>query len=305
MPIQRGRKRSTITQETSTTDDHLLAAARRLKPTPRGGKHSSQAIADIHALATAALLAQDDAETEGEEECSKVIMALVEAGAFPRVLEMTSQAAQDLIGKLHDRHLEEPCAYLKDLLVLVKCCSDSLGAFDTFVPDDFLHSLNEVSKVIDTITARQEESPDDLADDGLLAFAAILLTLHGFCLYNVVRHTERLAMDMAEQTYARLADLGTVGWLLRAIKRYSPLLSEDAHIVLAEFFAALADGEPFLDYAAQYFADETAILFVGFYDTTVVPLLERGELKARLGALDDFLSFLARQRPDALGPHDE
>ncbi|TNJ27476.1 hypothetical protein GMRT_12454 [Giardia muris] len=301
MPLKRGGKRSTAIQEVSPMDEDLLNVARRLEAASRGGKNSTQVVADIHTLATAALLAQDETEAEGEEECSKVIVTLVEAGAFPRLLDMTRQAAHDLIGKLRDQHLEELCAHLKDLLVLVKCCSDSLSAFDTFVPDDFLQSLHEVSKVIDAITVQQDTSEDD----GLMAFAAIILTLHGFCLYNIVRHTERLAMDMAERTYALLADLDTIGWILRALKHYSPLLSEDARVVLAEFFAALTDGEPFLDYAAQYFAGETALLFVSFYDTTVVPLLERGELKARLGALDDFLSFLARERPDALGLRDE
>lgn len=82
-----------------------------------------------------------------------------------------------------------------------------------------------------------------------------------------------------------------------ALDRYITL-DEDTITTLVESIAALADSELFIDYCPEILKGSIAYTFIKFYDTFVIPMIEKPEERAKMLCYDDVLSWIRRVRPE-------
>lgn len=77
-------------------------------------------------------------------------------------------------------------------------------------------------------------------------------------------------------------------------------LNLDRHciVTLVEALAALCDCEAFMDYCGEILQQDRAELFIRFYDSFVIELLEVESERAKMLCFDDTLSWIRRNRPE-------
>lgn len=325
-PVEEGRKEP-------ASDGKLQEALRRVTLAAPGDRGYPQGVAALRDLALLVLEEQlellqpgegggDEGpgepaaaagasrDTHIEELQSRIVRAIVAAGRAREFPLFAARVAETLCTQLSAAGTSggaclEALQALKWACVVIKALTDEYPVLESM---DLGQLVALESRVLDAaLLLCASPLMAGAAASGIEPVLCALAEILALLLYNTVRRAGDLPMGAADSVYAAIAERGVVAKSLRlykagrdptAAQKISPVMTEDALVVLAEFLAALSEGEPFLDSAERFFEGDAARDFLDFYDGVASPLLAVPEERAKMLLLDEILSWLRRERPE-------
>ncbi|ESU37307.1 Hypothetical protein DHA2_151990 [Giardia duodenalis] len=303
--MQKRRKDGNLNQTVSTYAEQVIQDGEcskerieqlvgKLRPCELGlPKHSEQVMA-LQELAQVAARDQEVAASTGTNDgvfdsSEHVVQAIVANNKIGLILELLGDTLRELPtvpAESNSRVLL--CSAIKSLLILVKCCSDTLDVFEIFNYQSFFTVLSYVSIV--TELAKLDSSISD--------FASLCAILYIYCIYNAARHADHMQMGVSDKLFKLMDTHRCVATALNLYTDGNVNLSEDCIITLAEFLAVLAESEMFLDHADTHFDQGTSALFLQFYDKEIKGAMQNQEERRKLLSLEEIVSFIRRELPD-------
>lgn len=223
-----------------------------------------------------------------------VVQLIVCNGKAAALLSLLGSALRELPTTTADSEARALLSeVIKSLLILIKCCTDTRGAFSVFNRKSFFTVLSYIKIAVEL--ASLDASARDLA--------SLCATLYIYCLYNAARHADSMQPGIASELFELF---GTHQCIQTALELYTLAaidLSEECLMTLAEFIAILAESELYLDYAETYLDENTSSVFLRFYDGVVKGIMADPDERRKMLSLDEVISYVKREHAAVWAAH--